>query len=84
MSNSVTSVPSPTSTTAPVRNPVVRFEYPDSQTNIMKTRYVRVSEANADYIKGYELENPHSTKNGTYKQYSRTRIVTNGVSLVTF
>lgn len=70
--------------TVPTRNPVVEFEYPDSGTNFMKVRYVRVLEANADYIKGYELENPFSAKEGRFKQYSRNRIVRNGVSLVAF
>jgi hypothetical protein len=66
------------------RTPVVEFEYPDSSTNHMKLRHVRVVEANADYIKGYELENAYSTKDGTFKSYSRNRIARNGVALVTF
>lgn len=66
------------------RTPVVEFEYPDSTTNHMKTRFVRVTEANSDYVKGYELENAHSTKQGTFKQYSRNRIARFGVNLVTF
>jgi len=72
---------SPTNTT---RNPVVEFEYPDSDTNRMKVRYVRVIEADSDYIKGYELENPFSTKEGKFKQYCRTRIVRRGVALIAF
>jgi len=82
--NFVLPTTSSTATVVPVRNPVVRFEYPDSETRFMKVRYVRVVEANSDYIKGYELENAQSTKDGTYKQYSRTRIASNGVSLITF
>lgn len=66
------------------RTPVVEFEYPDSTTNHMRNRFVRVVEANSDYVKGYELENPFSVKQGTFKQYSRNRIARNGVSLVTF
>jgi len=66
------------------RTPVVEFEYPDSETSRMKVRFVRVIEANSDYIKGYELENPFSTKEGKFKQYCRTRIVRNGVSLINF
>jgi hypothetical protein len=73
-----------TNTSVPTRNPVVEFEYPDSESNKMKVRYVRVVEANSDYVKGYELENPFSTKEGKFKAFSRTRIVRNGVSLVTF
>ena len=82
--NLVLPQPSSTATVAPTRNPIVRFEYPDSETNHMRVRYVRVVEANADYIKGYELDNPQSAKDGKYKQYSRTRIASNGVALITF
>ena len=35
--------------------PVVTFEYPDSNTNHMKVRFVRVIQADSDYIRGYEL-----------------------------
>lgn len=66
------------------RTPVVEFEYPESESNRMKVRYVRVLEANSDYIKGYELENALSTKEGKFKQYSRNRIARNGVALVIF
>lgn len=67
-----------------IRKPVVEFEYPDSQSNHMRVRFVRVVEASSDYIKGYELENSASLKPGTYKQYSRNRIARNGVALVQF
>lgn len=77
--NSKTSSP-----TVATRTPVVEFEYPDSETNRMKVRYVRVLEANSDYIQGYELENPFSSKEGKYKKYSRNRIARNGVALVAF
>lgn len=66
------------------RIPVVSFDYPDSQTNQMRERHVKVIEANADYIKGYEIDNPFSTKDGVYKNYSRNRIARNGIALVTF
>jgi hypothetical protein len=72
------------SPTIPTQTPVVEFEYPDSDTNRMKVRYVRVIQADADYVKGYELENPFSTKEGKFKQYCRTRIARNGVALVRF
>jgi len=68
----------------PTRTPVVEFEYPDSDTNHMKLRYVRVVQADSDYIKGYEIENAGSTKEGKYKQYCRNRIARNGVALVRF
>ena len=70
--------------TATVRFPVVAFEYPDSGTNKMRQRYVRVVEANDDYIKGNELDTPGSQIVGQFKTFSRTRIVKNGVALVTF
>lgn len=66
------------------RTPVVEFEYPDSETGKMKLRYLRVVEADADYVKGYELENAHSKKDGQFKTFSRTRLCRNGVSLVSF
>lgn len=66
------------------RNPIVTFDYPDSKTNHMRLRYVRVVNADSDYITGYELENAFSTKDGNFKQYSRTRIARNGVALITF
>lgn len=66
------------------RTPVVQFEYPDSASGKMKTRYLRVVEADADYVKGYELDNAGSKKDGQFKTFSRNRLVTNGVSLVSF
>lgn len=72
------------SQSVPTRVPVVEFEYPDSESNRMKLRFVRVTQADSDYIKGYELENAFSTKEGKFKQYCRTRIARNGVALVTF
>jgi hypothetical protein len=64
--------------------PVVQFEYPDSNTNSMKLRYVRVTEANKDYVKGYELPTGTSEARGKFKQYSKKRITSNGVSLIKF
>ena len=64
--------------------PVVSFEYPDSKTNKMRQRYLRVEEANGDYIKGYELDSPLSKINGQFKTFSRTRMVQNGVALISF
>lgn len=73
-----------TPTVTNVRTPVVEFEYPDSESGKMKIRYLRVVEADADYVKGYELENAHSKKDGQFKTFSRTRLCRNGVSLVSF
>lgn len=75
---------SPTTPTIPDRTPVVEFEYPDSSTGKMKMRYLRVVEANADHVKGYELDTPGSKKDGQFKTFSRTRLTRNGVSLVSF
>ena len=68
----------------PGRTPVVEFEYPDSITGEMKVRYLRVVEADARYIKGYELVTPLSKVDGQFKSFLRTRLARNGVSLVSF
>ena len=70
-----------------VKVPVVKFEYPDSETRHMKVRYVRVTEANEDYIKGYELDTStgyYGSAGGKFKQYSRNRIASDGVALLEF
>lgn len=67
------------------RFPVVRFEYPESDSGKMKVRYIRVEEANGDHIKGRELDSPDSNKkDGQFKTFSRNRIVQNGITLVKF
>ena len=66
------------------RLPVVQFEYPDSVTGKMKVRYLHLTEADADYIKGYELDHPSSRKDGQFKTFSRNRLVQNGVALISF
>ena len=74
-----------TATTAPATKfPVVEFEYPESDTGKMKLRYLRVVEADGDYVKGYELDNPTSKKDGQFKAFLRTRLARNGVALVSF
>ena len=65
-------------------SPVVEFEYADSTTGEMKIRYLRVVEADARYVKGYELVSPISKTNGQFKTFSRTKLTRNGVSLVSF
>lgn len=67
-----------------VQYPVVEFEYPDSESGKMKLRYLKVILADADYIKGYELDAPGSKKEGQFKSFLRNRLVRNGVSLVSF
>jgi hypothetical protein len=84
---STPTVPTPTATTTDKkdeRSPVVEFEYPDSTTGEMKVRYLRVVEADARYVKGYELVTPLSKQDGQFKTFSRTRLARNGVSLVSF
>ena len=66
------------------RTPIVEFEYPDSTTGEMKVRYLRVTEADARYVKGHELVSPLSKVDGQFKTFSRTRLARNGVSLVSF
>ena len=70
--------------TAVEKLPIVEFEYPDSTTGKMKIRYLRVVEADSDYVKGYELDNAGSKTKGTYKVFCRNRLVRNGVSLLSF
>jgi len=64
--------------------PVVEFEYPDSTTQKMKFRYLRLTEAGADYIKGYELDSPGSKKDGQFKTFSRSRLTKNSPTLISF
>lgn len=79
-----TATTSTATTTTPDRCPVVEFEYPDSTTGEMKVRYLKVVEADARYVKGYELVTPLSKQEGQFKTFSRTRLARNGVSLVSF
>jgi hypothetical protein len=65
-------------------SPIVEFEYPNSDTGEMKLRYLRVIEADARYVKGYELVSPLSKTDGQFKTFSRTRLARNGVSLISF
>ena len=66
------------------RYPIVEFEYPSSEDGRMKTRYLRVTSADADYIKGYELENALSHKEGLPKTFSRNRLARNSPTLIAF
>lgn len=81
--NNTTSTGSAT-TTVQVQSPIVEFEYPESETGKMKLRYLRVVVADADYVKGYELDSPGSKKDGQFKSFLRNRLVRNGVHLVSF
>ena len=74
-----------TATATPVeKSPIVEFEYPDSTTGEMKLRYLRVVEADARYVKGYELVSPLSKQDGQFKTFARTRLARNGVALISF
>ncbi len=64
--------------------PFVEFEYPDSDTNHQKVRYVRVVSMDNQYVQGYELVSPHATDAGKFKKYCLSRIVRNGVHLVQY
>lgn len=80
MSNPATPDPN----AAPEKTVIVQFEYPDSDSGKMKVRYLRVVSADADYVKGYELDSAYSKKDGQFKTFSRNRLVQNGVSLLSF
>lgn len=63
--------------------PYVQFDYPNSETNRMVQRLVRVTSMDNTYITGYELQ-----FNGDavykYKKYLMNRIATNGITLLAF
>lgn len=80
MSTSNTNLVTPVQT----QFPVVEFEYPDSESGKMRLRYLKVVSADADYVKGYELDTPGSKKDGQFKSFLRNRLARNGVSLVSF
>lgn len=79
-----TTVTTPASMPNQTKYPVVEFEYPDSDTGKMKLRYLRVVDADSDYVKGYELDTPGSKKDGQFKSFLRNRLARNGVALVSF
>lgn len=76
--------PTATGTKQPERTPIVEFEYPDSSTGEMKLRYLRVTEADSRYVKGYELVSPISKIDGQFKSFSRVRLACYGVHLISF
>lgn len=84
MSTSNTNSTTPAVTPVQTQYPVVEFEYPDSDSGKMKLRYLKVVSADADYVKGYELDTPGSKKEGQFKSFLRNRLARNGVSLVSF
>jgi hypothetical protein len=84
MSSQTTNTTVPVVTQVQTQYPVVEFEYPDSESGKMKLRYLKVVSADADYVKGYELDTPGSKKEGHFKSFLRNRLARNGVSLVSF
>ena len=64
--------------------PLVEFEYPDSDTNHQKVRYVRVLTMDDQHVTGYELPHHSATKDGKFKKYCLSRIVRLGVHLIQF
>ena len=82
--NKTTAASASSATPVQTQYPVVEFEYPDSDSGKMKLRYLKVVSADADYVKGYELDTPGSKKDGQFKSFLRNRLARNGVSLVSF
>lgn len=64
--------------------PLVEFEYPDSDTNHQRIRYVRVLSMDDNYLTGYELTNQKATDEGKFKKYCLSRVVRLGIHLVQF
>ena len=65
--------------------PLVTFEYPDSESNLLKRRYVRALEMDSVYVSGYELPHELATvETGKFKKYRLARIAHNGVALCSF
>jgi hypothetical protein len=66
--------------------PLVTFEYPNSRTDYLKRRFVRVQSLEANYLKGYEFDtlNPGATDEGTFKTYLTAKIPAHGIALCQF
>ena len=66
--------------------PLVTFEYPDSETDYLRTRFVRVVSMDRTHVKGYEFttENPSNTDEGKFKSYLLAKIVDKGIALMEF
>jgi hypothetical protein len=65
--------------------PTVEFEYPDSESGLLRTRTVKVVELNSAYVSGYELPHPLATvEAGKFKTYKLARITRDGVVLRSF
>lgn len=66
--------------------PLVEFEYPDSETDYLRTRYVRVESLDHTHLKGHEftVRDPSDSDEGKYKSYLLAKIVRGGISLLEF
>jgi hypothetical protein len=73
--------------------PVVRFEYPDRETNLLKTRVVRVVDMDDSRIRGYEIPHTHgkplkasqvNDAQGKFKQFNLRRIAKDSIVLVAY
>jgi len=65
--------------------PIVEFEYPDSESGLLRVRTVKVVELNSAYISGYELPHPLATVEvGKFKTFRLARIAHDGVVLRSF
>ena len=66
--------------------PLIEMEYPDSETDYLKTRYVRVESLDSTHLKGHEFitASPSDSDEGKYKSYLLAKIVKGGIHLVSF
>ena len=66
--------------------PLILVEYPDSETDYLKTRYVRVESMDSTHLRGHEFTtlNPSNADEGKYKTYLLAKIVQGGVHLIKF
>ena len=66
--------------------PLTTFEYPDSETDYLRQRFVRVTSMDHRHLKGYEFltDSPSDSDEGKFKSYLLAKIVKNGVALVEF
>ena len=65
--------------------PRVEFEYPDSETGLLKVRHVRVTELNSMYLTGFELPSPLATVElGKFKKFKLSKIARDSIVLRSF
>ncbi len=65
--------------------PRVEFEYPDSESGLLKARHVNVIELNSNYLTGFELPNPYATVElGKFKKFKLAKIARDSIVLRSF